>query len=284
MKKNFLLIVLFTFSISILKEVAAKDILASVEGLNLYLQHDVFWEGKRSLCLEFSETKQYKTNYSLVFQYQITNDTIIIRLIDKIDTEKNKRIKVVYGMSGSSLNMPRGRLAIPDNLLSEINYYIIIKTADFEVESRLNIGNDKIVLDIPENKYFACEKNIVYPIPKDLVFGSVIFYGDKENECVAKFFKEFEAVGLKNVTIPNYPYNHLSVNDNGRPENEYSPNGQNNIKFLYKMDMKFRKAARLAKKWYRKKLNIDYYIYSSNGDQALLDRFNGIVTTYADKK
>lgn len=284
MKKNFLFIVLFAFSISILKEVAGKDTLASVEGLNLFLQHDVFWEGKRSLCLEFSETKQYKSNYSLVFRYQIINDTIIIRLIDKIDTTKKKRIKVSYGMHNSSLNIPRGRLAIPDNLLSEIYYYIIVKTADFEVESKLTVGNDKIVLDIPENKYFSCEKNIVYPIPKDLVFGSVIFYGDKENECVAKFFKEFEAVGLTNVKIPNYPYNHLLVNENGRRVNEYLPNGQNNIKFLYKMDTSFRKVARLAKKWYRKKLNIDYYIYSSNGDQALMDKFNGIVTTFADKK
>ena len=283
MTKNFL-IILLALSILSFKKNTINDTLASVDGLTLYMQHDVFGEGGRRLSLEFSETKQFKTNYSLVFQYKVINDTIAIRLIDKIDTEKNKKVKVVYGMPGSSLKTPRGRLALPDNLLSEKDYYFIIETSNFKVESKLTINNDKIVLDIPENKYFSCKKNIVYPIPKDLVFGSVIFYGDKDNECVAKFFKEFEAVGMTNVQVPNYPYNHLSVNDNGNPEIQYSPNGQNNIKFLYKMDTSFRKAARLAKKWYRKKLNIDYYIYSSNGDQALLDKFNGIVTTYADKK
>nr|WP_319510500.1 hypothetical protein [uncultured Draconibacterium sp.] len=283
MTKNFF-IILFALLILSFKNGITNDTVVSVDGLTLYMQHDVFGEGGRRLSLEFSETKQFKTSYSLVFQYKITNDTITIRLLDKVDTEKNKKIKVTYGMPGSSLKTPRGRLALPDNLLSGKDYYFIIETANFKVESKLTIDNDKIVLDIPENKYFSCKKNIVYPIPKNLVFGSVIFYGDKDNECVAKFFKEFEAIGMTNVQVPNYPYNHLSVNDNGKPENQYSPNGQNNIRFLYKMDTSFRKAARLTKKWYRKKLNIDYHIYSSNGDQALLDKFNGIVTTYADKK
>ncbi|WP_319591201.1 hypothetical protein [uncultured Draconibacterium sp.] len=283
MTKNFF-IILFALLILSFKNGITNDSLVSVDGLTLYMQHDVFGEGGRRLSLEFSETKQFKTSYSLVFQYKITNDTITIRLLDKVDTEKNKKIKVTYGMPGSSLKTPRGRLALPDNLLSGKDYYFMIETANFKVESKLTIDNDKIVLDIPENKYFSCKKNIVYPIPKNLVFGSVIFYGDKDNECGVKFFKEFEAIGMTNVQVPNYPYNHLSVNDNGKPENQYSPNGQNNIRFLYKMDTSFRKAARLTKKWYRKKLNIDYHIYSSNGDQALLDKFNGIVTTYADKK
>ncbi len=50
---------------------------------------------------------------------------------------------------------------------------------------------------------------------------------------VANYFEELEQVGLTKVTIPNYPYRHLNVDDSGRPVDKYGSDGKNHLKFLY---------------------------------------------------
>ena len=254
--------------------------LASVEGLNLYMDHQVFGESGRVLRFEFYETKQFETRFKLVFEYDIEGTEIIVSLVDKFDVEKDQKIKVYDAFE--RLKTPIGRLSFPDELLPENTYTLILNTLDFEVRSELIIGTDKITLNIPENNHFTCPKNIVYPIPRDLLFGSVCFYGDRDNKCVAKFFEELEALGFEKTEVPNYPYMHLSVGDDGRPVDKHWPNNQHCLSFLYKMDNNFRKAAKLAKEWYQKKYHISFSLYSSNGDQAILNETNGVVTSYAD--
>lgn len=256
-----------------------KRTLASVEGLSLYMDHDIFGGSYRKLRFEFYGTKQFENKFKLVFDYEIIDDKIIIRLIDKINVEKNQKNIVNY--SFEKLKTPIGRLSFADELLPQRTYSLILKTLNFEIKSELIVENDKIVLNIPDNNYVTCSNNVVYPIPKDLLFGSVCFYGNADNKCIAKFFKEMEDLGLKKASVPNYPYMHLTVDDTGRPIDEHWPNNQHCLKFLYKMDDNFRKVTRLAKRWFRKNYQINFSMFSSNGDQAILTEGKGIATTYA---
>ena len=49
-------------------------------------------------------------------------------------------------------------------------------------------------------------------------------------------------------------------------------------------NFRFRKAAKLTKKWFREDNNIYYHLYTSNGDQALMSKYNANATEYAPKK
>lgn len=256
----------------------SDDNLAEVKGLSLYMCHDVFGEDGRRLTMAFSETQQFEKLYKLELQYKIVDKKIIISVIDK--TEIKNRNNGFH----DNLHTPRGHMFIPDSLLLKGNYSLEIRTANFQVKSKLKVTNDVIELKIPNNKYFSCRINKVYPIPKDLLFGSVIFYGEKDNKVIAKFFEEFEKLGVTKTTLPNYPYKHLTVDDSGRPIGKFYPDGQNVLRFLYKMDTDFREAAKFMKKWYWKYHPSIYFgFYSSNGDQALALDKDGINTFFSDE-
>lgn len=253
--------------------------LASVEGLSLYMDHEVFSENGRELRFVFYETKQYETRFKLIFEYEIIKNDIVISLVDKIDTQKNKKIIVINDFG--HLNTPTGTLCIPDNLLFRDNYSLILKTSDHVIKSELVVSNEKIVLNIPTNNYFSCRINKVYPIPKNLLFGSIIFSGKENIKYANDFFAQLEAIGFIKTKVPNYPYRHLTVDRSGIPKDENWSPDYHNLRFLYKMDGNFKKAVDLAKEKFEK-FNWDIYLYSSNGDQAVLNKISGITVDYAD--
>lgn len=256
----------------------SDDNLADVKGLSLYMCHDVFGEDGRRLTMAFRETQQFEKLYKLELNYKIIGEKIIISFIDKVEVEnRNKNFH-------DNLYTPRGHMFIPDSLLTKGKYSLIIETAKFRKKSRLIVTKGLIELKVPKNKHFSCPINKVYPIPRDLLFGSVIFYGKKENKVIDRFFEEFEKLKFTKVVLPNYPYKHLTVDDSGRPIDEFSPNGQNVLRFLYKMDTDFKEAAKFMEKWYWKYHPSIYFgFYSSNGDQALALDKNGINTFFSDE-
>lgn len=253
--------------------------LVSVEGLSLYIDHEVFSENGRELRFQFYETKQFENRFKLIFEYEIIGNDIVISLVDKIDTEKNQNVHVVNDFG--SLNTPTGTLSITDKQLSSSIYSLILKTSDHVIKSELLVSDEKIVLNIPPNNYFSCPKNIVYPIPKNLIFGSVQFSGQENIKYANDFFAQLESIGFIKTKVPNYPYRHLTVDNSGIQKDEHWPPDYHNIRFLYKMDGNFKKAVELAKEKFEK-FNWDIYLYSSNGDQAILSKSFGITIDYAD--
>ena len=130
--------------------------LVSVEGLSLYIDHEVFSENGRELRFQFYETKQFENRFKLIFEYEIIGNDIVISLVDKIDTEKNQNVHVVNDFG--SLNTPTGTLSITDKQLSSSIYSLILKTSDHVIKSELLVSDEKIVLNIPPNNYFFMPK------------------------------------------------------------------------------------------------------------------------------
>ena len=93
------------------------DSLASIDGLSLYWDHEVFGEEGRRLRFQFSGTKEFENSYELIFKYSINQKVISIRLVDMIDNGKCQAFPTVSGID--SLCTPRGRLSIPDSLLQK---------------------------------------------------------------------------------------------------------------------------------------------------------------------
>lgn len=252
----------------------------AVEGLSLYWDHTTFSEQGRVIRFEFYETVKFKNEFKLIFDYKIEGKKITISLIDKINQGECPKFPSPSGVD-YFLCTPRGGIRIPDNLLSKGKYSLILKTYHFEVKSDLIIDDTKIVLNIPPNENkFSSYITTVYPVPRNVLFGSVVFSGKENTQQANIFFEELEAIGFSKTTLPNFPYRHLSVNDDGSPINEHWPPDRHSLKLLRNMNNDFKKAFELAKKHFNKsKLNI--YLYSSNGDQAFLDKIQGITVEYA---
>lgn len=254
------------------------ETLVNIKGLDLFMCHDIFGTEGRRLTMAFSETQRYRKEYRLELNHEIVGNKIIISVVNKTDITDYEDTTCP-----DELYRPHGYIYIPDSLLSNKKYTLIIKTANFKIKSKLIVKDDLIELKIPKNQYFSCPINKIYPEPRNLLFGYVYYYGQRDNEVITKFFEEFEKLGLIKTTVPNYPYKYLTVDESGRPINEFSPDGGNSIGFLYKMDIKFRDAVKFMEKWYWKYYpTIQFSFYCSNGDQALTTQNAGINTFYTD--
>ena len=251
----------------------------SVEGLTLYWDHEVFGEGGRRLRFEFYETIRFENSYELVFDYDIEGKDIIISLVDKVNNGKCQKFPTPNGID--SLCTAKGGLFIPDNLLSNDTYSLILKTYDFEIKSNLLVDNEKYILEIPSNEKFSSSIINVFPIPENLLFGSTVFSGIENTQEANDFFKELETIGLMETTVPNYPYRHLRVDDDGKPYDRHWEPDNHSLSFLYKMEINFEEVFELSKKIFNK-TNLNIYLYSSKGDQARLSKNDGIIVEYAE--
>jgi hypothetical protein len=261
------------------KDSNTDDSLPFVNGLSLYWDHEVFGDEGRVLRFEFYETKEYGNIYELKFEYSIDHQDILIKLTDKIDKGKCPRFPTAGGID--TLCTPKGLISIPEKLLPKGTYTITLKSSNFEVKSELEVGNEKITLVIPSNEFFASYIKVVYPIPQNLVFGSVVYLGSENTESANYFINDLTTLGLQKTQIPNYPYRHLSVDDNGNTENSHWPADNHSLGFIYKMDNNFKAIFNLAKEHFNK-ANINIYLFSSEGDEARLSKTDGIDVRYSN--
>ena len=73
-----------------------------------------------------------------------------------------------------------------------------------------------MILEIPENEYFSSSIKDVFPTPKNLLYGSIIFTGEENIEFASMFFEKLKAIGLKDTVVSNPPFN-LNVDQTGKP-------------------------------------------------------------------
>ena len=279
MKSKLILILIFLWGICICgceDELGDYVSISNLDGLSLYWDHEVFGDGGRRLRFEFYGTDEFENDYELKFKYIIHRKTISIRLVNIIDAGKCPSFP---GMD--PLCSPRGGLSIPDDQLNIGTYTLNLETPYFETNSELIVDNEKITLKIPPNKHFSSSINEVYPIPPNLLFGSVVYSGDENSQYAEDFFNDLLNLGLTKTKLPNYPYRHLSVDEEGNAIERHWEPDNHSIGFIYKMNNNFKDIFKLAKKHF-KKSNINIYLYSSQGDQGLMNKNDGITVVFAD--
>ena len=250
----------------------------SIDGLSLYWDHEVFGTEGRRTRFEFYGTNQFVDSYDLIFKYSINQNNISISLVDEVD--KGKCPKIEPGWGNDSLCTPRGRMYIPDSLLSKGTYNLILKTPNFETTSELIISNDSISLNIPSNEHFSCSIHAIYPIPLNLLFGYIVYSGAQNIETANMFLNDLLTLGLTKTNVPYYPYRYLPVDKDGTLADSSWPPDNYSIGLLYTLNHNFKDVVNLAKEYFDR-ANINISLYSSNGDQALLSKIDGITIVYA---
>lgn len=254
----------------------------SLDGLSLYWDHEVFGQEGRRLRFEFYGTNKFENEHELMFNYTIDKRSISIRLIKSLDKGKCQ----TYPMPSPSPDdptkcNPRGGFFIPEDQLETVTYTLQLITPYFDATSELVVNDDKIVLNIPSNEHFFSSISEVYPIPKNLLFGSVVYSGDTNSIYAADFFADLITLGLKETKVPDYPYRHLTVDGNGDAIEAHWEPDNHSIGFMYSMNQNFKDVVEIAKEHFSK-TDLNLYLYSSNGDQGLMSQNEGITIVYAE--
>jgi hypothetical protein len=276
MKKYLLTIILGLTILGCNKEEFQINPNVRVQGLSLYWDHEVFGEEGRRLRFEFYENKPFENTFDLVFKYKIKDNEIIVVLVDKVNKGKCPQFP-----GWSDLCTPKGGFSIPDKLLTEKNYTLTLKTFDFEIKSNLLIDDEKYTLAIPSNVNFSSSIKYVYPIPKNLLFGSVVFTGNTNMEAAKAYFEDLKKLGLTEATIPNLPYRNLNVGEDGKTVNEQWDPDNYKMGLLFNMEIDFKRVFELSKEHFNK-TNLNIFLFSSKGDQARLSKNEGITVVYGN--
>lgn len=253
----------------------------NIDGLSLYWDHEVFGNEGRRLRFEFYGTNELENEYELVFNYTFDKQSIKVRLVKSIDNGKCQYFPMPsFGPDDPLKCNASGGFFIPDEHLKNGSYAFDLITPFFEVSSEMIITNEHITLNIPPNDNFHSSISKVYPIPKDILYGSVVYYGSENNKDADDFFKDLSNLGLSDTMLPDYPYRHLDVDEDGKAIERHWEPDSHSIGFIYKLNQNFEIIFEKAKEHFNKS-NLNIYLRTSNGDQALMNQHDGITIVYA---
>lgn len=254
----------------------------TINGLSLYWDHEVFGDEGRRLRFEGSTTDEFDNNYELEFNTSVEDKSITVRLTKSIDKGKCQFFPMpVVGDDDPNKCNSSGDFYLSDKELDNGVYSLKIIMPSFEVTSELTVTDEKVTLKIPTNNFLKSSIENVYPIPPNLLFGSLVYQGSSNTIDAEIFLDNLSKLGLIQTTVPDYPYRHLTVDENGnRPVSHWEPDNHS-IGFLYKMNNTGFKTIFEESKKYFNQTNLNIYLYTSNGDQGFMSKTEGITVVYA---
>jgi hypothetical protein len=252
-------------------------VLKNIDSLTAFWHFNIYGENGRGIAFEFSDTEMRKRKNELYFDWHITNQDIVIELISTIDNGECPKFPNTDGSCTSS-----GSIFIPEELLPLGDYNLILKTPRFEVQSQFIFDSVKYTLLIATNAHFSSSINEVYPIPKNILLGSIVYKGDENTTFARNFINELNSIGFPNTIVPHFDKIPISnVDSNGVPKEENWPPDNYSMGYVCSMENNFRTAYDIAEQYFNAH-DISIYMFSSNGDQARLNKVDGITTVFIE--
>lgn len=247
------------------------------EGLGLYWHHVADVDKGRHLLMSFTNSQRSTNRAEYRFEYQIQGRVIDVRLVEKIDKGKCP----VYPMPQGDECQSRGDIYIGENELSEGTYRFRLQTGKTIVTSDLIVGENQFELKVPANPYFTTSIPFVYAIPKNIVYGSIHYYG-KENEQFAKaLIDDLTKAGLKPATVPSHPYRHLPETSQTHLAKSFSEPDSYSINLLFSWDGDFKQVSEICKKHFdQSKKQLGIGLYNSNFMEQVIGEQYGTFSAF----
>ncbi|MBN8825550.1 MULTISPECIES: hypothetical protein [unclassified Spirosoma] len=235
------------------------------DGLSLYWDHEIFGEEGRRFRFEFSSQKALSEQYQLVFQKTITGNVITVRLTN---TTSQGPCQPFPGDKPSCIS--KGGFSIPETDLPPGPYTINLITPSFTESGQLTITSEKAVLDLGANKQFTSSIEQVFPIPRQLLFGSIVYTGSDKTQAANNLIAYLSTLGVTPVTLPDHPYRHLSREALHLATKDW-PEDNHMISLLYSMKRSFRDIVGDLKRYVDQTGQpLSIYLYSSLGGEVRL--------------
>jgi hypothetical protein len=260
-----------------------NESIQAINGLSLYWDHEVFGEEGRRLRFEVTTTNEFDNDYELEFSTSVIDESITVVLIKSIDKGKCQYFPMpVTGDDDPYKCNASGTFYLADTEIDNGVYSLKIIMPAFEVTSELTVTDEKVTLEIPANKFLNSTIDNVYPIPQNLLFGNIGYEGSDNTNDAVNFLDYLTDLGLIQTTLPNYPYRYLTVDENGHPPVSHWEPDNHSIGFLYKLNTTDVKTIFEASTQYFNQHNVNIYLYTSNGDEGLMNKSEGITLVYSE--
>jgi hypothetical protein len=254
---------------------------AGKEGFWLYWHHDIFGEG-RNLLLDFTDSQALEHDYDLHFKYRINNREIIVELAGATDRGECPKFPMPNQGTNPELCNANGYIRIPDAALPPGTYTLRLLTDKMVAEADMIVSSEKISMNIPPGSLLSSEIKEVFPIPRNILFGSIHYSGSQNEKFARDLIDELKLLGLKPAEVPDLSYRYLDVKRKAHLSEESWQNDEHSIALLYDMSKDFRQIIDIVQKHYqRSDRRLKFGIYSSNGDQAILNGGVGDNIVYA---
>lgn len=176
-------------------------------GLSLYWHHTFGLDKGRYLLFSFMSAVQQRDRYEYVFDYEIKGREITVKLRETISTGQCPSFPGSWG----DLCTSRGDIYIPENELSVGQYKLILQVKNKRVVSTFTVEADKYTLQVPSNDFFTNSISTVYPMPANLIFGSIYYQGATTKRFADALIADFEKLGLTVANLPDYPYRDMPI-------------------------------------------------------------------------
>lgn len=260
-------LLLFTLFIGLLfgcKE-DAPNAAISADGLSLYWDHEIFGEEGRRYRFEFQTQKSLSEQYELIFQKSITGNVITARLIG---TSSQGQCLPFPGPKPGCIS--KGGFSIPEKDLPPGTYTINLITPTFSESGRLTVTAEKAVLDLGTNNQFTSSVQQVFPIPRQILFGSIVYTGSGKKQAANELIAYLSTLGVTPVTLPDHPYRYLSSESSHLATQDW-PVDNHLISLVYSMNRSFRNIIGDLKRYIdQTSPPLSIYLYSSLGGEVRL--------------
>ena len=270
----------FIFVFGCKNDIDTNAKLVSAKGYSLYWHHDLSSTEGRGLLFAFDAKEALTKDYDLEFDYTIKSSVILVRLVKVIDKGECPQFP---GWGDPDLCNPNGKIYIPDKLLPPGKYSFEFIAENIKIVSQLDVTDEKVSINIPSNSKLSTNINEVYPIPKGLVFGSLVYSGSENRKHATSLIDDLVALGLTPATVPNHPYQYLDAQRNYHlNETSWEPDNHL-ISILFNTNgLDFKSIFDTAKSHFELSDNkLTGGIMSSNGDNVNMNPYDGIHVIYA---
>ena len=255
--------------------------LREIDQLSLYWKHEIFAAERRSLVFEFY-TPPVDQDYDLIFDVHVEDRIITARLSGMLEKGPCPFFPMPTPVSGDpGTCIASGGFELSEEELGQGRYTLKVITPSFEVNTELLVADQLIRLEIPVNDHLTSSIQEVYPMPKDLLFGSVVYQGDSNGPDAEAIFRLLEGLGLAPATLPPSPNGDQFVDESGAPVNTHWYPDNHSLGILYQLGQVDFKTVFKEVEVFFARTNLNIYLYTSNGDEARLSQTEGTHVVFA---
>ncbi|WP_426294837.1 hypothetical protein ACN9ML_08615 [Dyadobacter endophyticus] len=240
------------------------------QGLGLYWHHEADGERGRHLLMSFINEKPSTDKFDYKFDFEVQGRVIDVRLVEKIPRGK---CPVFPSPSGDQCHS-WGNIYIPESALSDGTYQFRLQTGKAIVTSELVVGRNQYEMKVPVNPYFTNNIPFVYAIPKNIVFGSISYFGLTDGLLANALIDDLTNAGLEPANVPVHPYQYLREDQLTHLSKSFSEPDSYRINLVFSWDGDFEKVAEICKKHFelsKKRLGIGLwhsnFMEQINGEQ-----------------
>ncbi|HMP29047.1 MAG TPA: hypothetical protein PKD85_05580, partial [Saprospiraceae bacterium] len=195
----------FLIIISLLFTNCSREVpeIMEIKKISTYWHFGFSEDNDRGLLFAFYDDIKRPNKLDLKFKWHITGQNILIELVDFED----KGLCPIFPSPFPNLEKnctSDGSIFIPEDMIPTGSYKFNIKAESVNISLDFNFDGIKYSFIIPNETQFSITKKEIYPMPKNILFGSVVYEGEESTAAAQGFKNDLNNLGFMDIIVPNF--------------------------------------------------------------------------------